>query len=273
MEQKERHDYIGFLFRELFHRIRREMFTLKGLAVLLFLAYMVFDIVLQDDAGRLHFMSAGIAGYWLLLLFPVALGKLFYMLPFDRQDQKRYITEYCIVSIFVLTVFVSAFGSLVAFLSGNLWIEWVLGVFLRAMPLWLVALALFLMGKNKYAVNNYGMLTTRRWISPENEEATQLDFAAVEYKKERNSNLSEEDQKEQRKCMILHIYLVIALIITMINSFLGSNFLSYVSPLAVGMTVLSYVLAVSSIITVLLGVYRDIDGSFTQKKGGEGCNS
>lgn len=271
--KKEKHSFLGFLIREWYYRLRRELFTAKGWVVLIFLGYVVFCIVTEQEGER-YATSSGIVGYWFLLLFPIRLGKLFYMLPFGKEEQKRYIIDYCLTSLLYVTVVLSLFGCLVMAFLGKSCFPWLMGIVLRAFPLWLSALSLLLMERNKGVLINFGCFTTRT-LAPdwETTEAFDLDAVRNEYEKYRKQELSTEEKREKRRGIAHYSFLVIVLILTMMNSFLesfGSGLSAGTFSIVSGLV--SYVLAISSILTVFQLCFREIDASKERKEGGDGCS-
>ncbi|MGN1085097.1 MAG: hypothetical protein ACI4QX_08835, partial [Lachnospiraceae bacterium] len=81
-------EYLWFLLREGIFRLRRELVTVRGLIALFIVAYLVLDTWLLAESESTYMMQG--FGVWLVLLFPPRMGRLFFLLPFSKQERKRY---------------------------------------------------------------------------------------------------------------------------------------------------------------------------------------
>lgn len=276
--KKNTHSLFLFLLWEEFIRLKRELVSWRGLVVLAVMFYIAVDFLDTDYEKKLGFVSAGLSGYWLLMLFPVRLGRMFYLLPFRKREQKSYIVQKIAVSLLYLMGFMCVYGGILFLFreEAGAYRYWLLpSVVLSALPLWITASAILLLSRSRGARTNYGFFTTRV-LSPEADEFDQLSAGWTEeydlngVKESCQKDGTKKQKKENRAEVLLYVYMMAVMMITMLNGMFGlfgGNLVLFGISSAV-----SYAMAISSIWFAFHVIFREIDGDSRPRKGGGGCS-
>ncbi len=204
-------EYLWFLLREGIFRLRRELVTVRGLIALFIVAYLVLDTWLLAESESTYMMQG--FGVWLVLLFPPRMGRLFFLLPFSKQERKRYFFTYAAVYLFYFILVYLLIGGIAFLITGypyRLWMKWFV---LCTMPFLLMIITSMVSGaffKNGSTDNAfYRAFTTRGWYS--NGSGPDIEGIREEYgrlSKKKRSELTEEElreQKSRKKRMVLEV--------------------------------------------------------------------
>lgn len=115
--------YFLFLLREGLFRLKRELWSWRGIAALVLVLYLVIDLFGAMESER-ETMGQGMAVIWMVVLFPPRMGKLLYLLPFSKKDQSRYLRMY-LITYLVFQIFIYLLiGGGACFISGYSYLNW-----------------------------------------------------------------------------------------------------------------------------------------------------
>lgn len=275
---KNQHSLFLFLLWEEFIRLKRELVSWRGLVVLAVMFYIAVDFFDANYEKEQGLVSAGFSGYWLLMMFPIRLGRMFYLLPFSKREQKSYIVQKVAVSLLYLMGFMLVYGGILSLFrkEAGAYMSWLLpSVFLSALPFWITASAILLLSRSRGARTNYGFFTTRV-LSPEADEFDQLSAGWPEeydlngVKESCKKDKTREQKKENRVEASFYVLMMGFMMMTMLNAM---SDLFGINGVWSGIFVaVSYAMAIFSIWLAFYVIFREIDGDLRPRKGGDGCS-
>lgn len=115
--------YVTYLIREGFYRMKTELFSWRGLVLLVIVGYMLLDTFAAVEESK-GLMAQGLGVLWMIIIFPPRMGKLLYLLPFSQKERARYLRTYSVsYNIFYVMLFF-AMGLVTCLISGYSFLRW-----------------------------------------------------------------------------------------------------------------------------------------------------
>lgn len=186
-----------FLAREGLFRLKKELWGIRGIGVLLVLLYVV--VYAFDGMGN-KFDFQTYAGLWLLLMFPPRMGKLLYLLPFSRKERIRYVWTYACVYVMYLTAAYLLFGGISVLIAQTSYVRWLKRFFLHVLPCLLLMGSVAASSLAKQRENrSFWFYSTRGWYYEGDSVTALREEYQKNVKKKRKEEMTEEELKERRR--------------------------------------------------------------------------
>ncbi len=197
------------LLREVLYRLKKEMWSWRGLCLLVIGAYLVLDAynaIEKWDNYRIEMLTAqGFLFIWVMQLFPPRMGKLLFLLPFSAKERIRYLGNYVVLYATLYLAFFIGFGGIASAVNGYPFGFWMKQFMINCFPVLLFfcgswvytmcssarkpqGIAEFFLGTKNKNFENVDMVTEIR------EDCS----GAVKEKKEEESIRSAEEKAWQR---------------------------------------------------------------------------
>lgn len=162
--------YVTYLLREGFFRMKTELFSWRGIVLLVIAAYMLMDTfaAVEETEGL---MAQGVAALWLVVIFPPRMGKLLYLLPFTQKERARYLRTYSVsYNVFYVMLFF-AMGLVICLISGYSFVRWMWHFVLCTFPFLLLysgatVYGMATTGQRSYPDSGWFFSTRQCWYQP-----------------------------------------------------------------------------------------------------------
>lgn len=148
--------YVTYLLREGFYRMKTELFSWRGIVLLVIAAYMLMDTFTAVEESQ-GLMAQGVAVLWMIVIFPPRMGKLLYLLPFTQKERARYLRTYSVSYNVFYVMLIFAIGFVTCLISGYSFLRW----------MWHFALCTFPFLLLYSGATVYGMATTGQHSYPD----------------------------------------------------------------------------------------------------------
>lgn len=199
-----------FLAGEGLLRLKKELWGLRGIGVLLTLGYIV---LYEFGAAENKFNFQAYAGLWLIFMFPPRMGKLLYLLPFSQKERIRYAWTYACVYVTYLVAAYLLFGGISVLIARTSYVRWLERFFLHVLPCLVsvggvAASSLVKQRENRgwfYGTRGWFYSTrgwfysTRGWYYEEDSVTALKEEYRKDVKKKRKEEMTEEELRERKR--------------------------------------------------------------------------
>ncbi len=186
-----------FLAGEGLFRLKKELWGLRGIGVLLTLAYMV---LCAFGAEETKFDFQTYAGLWLICMFLPRMGKLLYLLPFSQKERIRYAWTYACVYVTYLTTAYLLFGGISVLIARTSYVRWLKRFFLHVLPCLVSVGGVAASSLAKQRENrSFWFYSTRGWYYEKDSVTALRDEYQNDVKRKRKEEMTEEELKERRR--------------------------------------------------------------------------
>ncbi len=259
-----------FLAGEGLFRLKRELWGLRGIGVLLTLAYMVL-YAFGGEGNKFDFQAY--AGLWLIFMFPPRMGKLLYLLPFSQKERIRYTWTYACVYVMYLTAAYLLFGGISVLLARTSYVRWLKRFFLHILPCLVSVGGIAASSLAKQRENrSFWFYSTRGWYYEGDSVTALREEYQRDVKKKRKEEMTEEELKQRRSRIWENVLLFSGIAVEIFWGF-GSGFFEFLPGAA---TLLCAGLAyLSGAVVAAIGwkeTVRELRKSGYGRKEGSGCS-